>query len=177
MSETHSPANEETKWFALAVAPRKEKVTAKLLQLKGYEYFLPLYAVRRRWSDRIKTLEQPLFPGYIFCRFAPNARVPVLKIDPVISILGQGKDMEAVPDAEISALQTVCKSGVQVVPCPYLTAGAKVRIQEGPLQGLEGVLVEDKETRLVLSVALLQRSVSVQVERSAVTPLHVYRQF
>lgn len=164
-------------WYAVAVAPRKERVAAKALQLKGFECFLPLYAVRRKWSDRVKTIELPLFPGYVFSSFDLERRVSILKIDSVISILGLGNRPEPIPEAEIRALQAVCRPGIHVVPCPYLATGTKIRIQEGPLRGVEGVLVEDKGTRLILSVSLLQRSVSVHVDRDAVAPVHVYRQF
>jgi transcription antitermination factor NusG len=136
-----------------------------------------MYAVKRRWSDRVKLVEMPLFPGYVFCRFDPKTRLPILKIPTVMSVAGMGRTPEPIPDSEISALQTVCKSGVSAVPCPYLTAGAKVRILEGPLAGLEGILVEDKETRLILSVTLLQRSVSVEVDRDWIEPIRIYREF
>lgn len=170
-------AEAATRWFALSVVPRKEKVTAQTLRAKGYEDFLPMYSVRRRWSDRMKTVEMPLFPGYVFCRFDPRTRLPILKIPTVMSVAGLGRTPEAIPDAEIAALQVVCKSGVNAIPCPYLTAGAKVRILEGPLTGLEGILIEDKETRLVLSVTLLQRSVSVEVDRDWIAPIRIYKEF
>src|SRR5579862_5484514 len=97
-------ASEDPAWFALAVIPRKEKITAQTLRLKGYEDFLPLYTVKRRWSDRVKEVELPLFPGYVFCRFDPGIRLPILKIPSVISVLGLGKTPQPIPDAEISAL-------------------------------------------------------------------------
>jgi transcription antitermination factor NusG len=164
-------------WFALAVTPRKEKVTARTLRAMGYEDFLPLYSVKRRWSDRIKTVEFPLFPGYVFTRFDPGLRLPILKIATVNNVVGPGNKPEPVKDSEILALQTVCQSGLQPIPCPYLTVGSKVLIHDGPLSGLEGILVRDKQTRLVLSVALLQRSVSVEIDRAWVSPLRTYRAF
>jgi transcription antitermination factor NusG len=168
---------EETQWFALSVVPRKEKATAQTLRAKGYEDFLPLYAVKRQWSDRIKTVEMPLFPGYVFCRFDPKTRLPILTIPTVMAVAGLGRTPDPIPESEINALQVVCKSGIHAVPCPYLTSGAKVRILQGPLAGLEGILVEDKETRLVLSVTLLQRSVSVEVDRQWIAPVRIYREF
>ncbi len=131
-------ANGEERWFALAVVPRKEKATAQVLRAKGYADFLPMYAVRRKWSDRVKTVEMPLFPGYVFCRFDVKVRLPILKIPTVMSVAGLGKTPQPIPDHEIEALQVVCKSGMQPIPCPYITAGAKVQILEGPLTGLEG---------------------------------------
>ena len=98
---------QETAWFALAVVPRKEKVTAQTLRMREYEDFLPLYSVRRKWSDRIQTVELPLFPGYVFCRFDPKVHLPILKIPTVMSIVGMGKQPEPIPHLEIAALQTV----------------------------------------------------------------------
>jgi transcription antitermination factor NusG len=164
-------------WFALSVAPRKEKVTARTLRAMGYEDFLPLYSVKRRWSDRVKAVEFPLFPGYVFSRFDPKLRLPILKIATVNNVVGAGNQPEPVDDSEIRALQVVCQSGLRTIPCPYLRVGSKVRINDGPLSGLEGILVRDKQTRLVLSVALLQRSVAVEIDRAWVAPRQTYSTF
>jgi transcription antitermination factor NusG len=164
-------------WFALSVTPRKEKVTARTLRALGYEDFLPLYSLKRRWSDRIKTIEFPLFPGYVFSRFDPKLRLPILKIATVNHVVGPAHKPEPVEESEILALRTVCQSGLQAIPCPYLTVGSKVLIHDGPLSGLEGILVRDKQTRLVLSVSLLQRSVAVEIDRAWVSPLRTYRAF
>jgi len=170
-------AEGEERWFALSVVPRKEKATAQTLRAKGYLDFLPMYAVRRRWSDRMKTVEMPLFPGYVFCRFDAKIRLPILKIPTVMSVAGLGKTPQPIPDEEIEALQVVCKSGIQPIPCPFITAGAKVQILEGPLTGLEGILTETTGVRLVLSVTLLQRSVSVEVDRDWIAPTKLYKSF
>src|SRR2546421_10414546 len=83
--------NPELQWFALVVKTQHEKMVASLLDSKGYEQFLPLYSVRRRWSDRIKQLELPLFPGYVFCRFDLNKRLPILVTPAVLLIVGAGR--------------------------------------------------------------------------------------
>src|ERR1700679_66857 len=105
-------------WFALTVAPRKEKITAQTLRSNGFEEFLPLYSSSRRWSDRIKKLENPLFPGYVFCRFDLRDRQAIVKTPGVVSIVSFGKIPEPVNDDEISALQTVCRSGLAAAPYP-----------------------------------------------------------
>ena len=159
-----------TAWFALTVAPRKEKITAETLRTRGFEDFLPLYSSSRLWSDRIKRLERPLFPGYVFCRFDPEVRQTVLKTPGVVSIVSFGKVPEPVDDSEISALQAVCSSGLEAIPYPNPEVGSKVRLHAGPLKGLEGILVEDKKTRLILSLSLLQRSVAVEIDRNWIAP-------
>jgi transcription antitermination factor NusG len=159
-------------WYALQVRPRFEKVIASMLLYKGYEGFLPLYRKRSRWSDRIKEIQFPLFPGYLFCRFDINKRLPILVTPGVMHVVGIGKTPHPVDEAEIAALQAVVISGLQAEPRSYLTAGQKVRIEIGPLAGVEGILVAIKGAkRLVLSVNLLQRSVSVEIDESWVVPI------
>lgn len=158
-------------WFALTVAPRKEKITAQTLRQAGLEDFLPLYSVRRKWSDRIKKHENPLFPGYVFCRFDSAMRQPVLKTPGVVSIVSFGKNPEPVDDGEIAALQAVCRSGLAAAPWPMPKVGSKVLLRDGPLKGLEGLFVEDKKTRLVLSLTLLQRAVAVEIDREWISPV------
>jgi transcription antitermination factor NusG len=100
----------------------------------------------------IRKIERPLFQGYVFCRFNPIERQAVLKTPDVVSIVGFGKTPEPVDDTEIAALQAVCESGLDAMPYPTLATGSKVRLNDGPLKGLEGVFVEDKKTRLILSL-------------------------
>lgn len=158
-------------WFALRVKPRHEKIAALALHGKGLEEFLPLCKARRRWSDRIKELDAPLFPGYVFCRFNPYERLPVLTTPGVSSIVGMGKIPAPIEDSEIAALHSIVNSGLMAQPWPFLKAGQYVRIDAGPLCGLEGILLEIKSShRLVVSVTLLQRSVSVEIDRLWVSP-------
>jgi transcription antitermination factor NusG len=159
-------------WYALYVRPRYEKTVTALLEGKGYEPFLPLYQAHRHWSDRIKRIDLPLFPGYVFCRLNVNDRLPVLSTPGVVQIVGVGRRPVPVDDAEIQAIQTVTNSEVASQPWPFLNAGDRVRIGFGPLRGLEGFLLEFRgQYRIVISVNLLQRSVAVQLDRSWVTPL------
>ncbi len=152
-------------WFAVHVKARYEKATAWLLHQKGYEGFLPLYKCRRRWSDRIKELELPLFPGYLFCRFNLHERLPILKTPGVLSIVGIGKTPIPVDEGEIAAIQSIVKCGVPTQPWPFLQIGQRVRINYGPLSGLEGIVVNLKsQHRLVVSVTLLQRSVAAEID-------------
>jgi len=159
------PRTDSFPWFALQIRSRYEKIAASLLCGKGYELFLPSYKSRRRWSDRIKELEVPLFPGYLFCRFNPLDRLPILVTPGVIQVVGTGKSPVPVDDAEIAALQTAVQSGLPRQPWPFLQIGQRVRVECGPLCGLEGILLDFKgRHRLVLSVTLLQRSVAVEVD-------------
>jgi len=159
-------------WFALQVRTRHEQWVATHLESNGFELFLPSYKCRKRWSDRIKETELPLFPGYLFCRLDPQDRLPILKTPGVIQIVGFNRRPAPVDELEISSLQTLVRSGVPNQPWPYLEAGEAVRIEAGPLRGLEGRVVEFKGNhRLVLSITLLQRSVAVDMDSALVMSL------
>ncbi len=159
-------------WYALTVKPRHEKAAAQHLAGKQLETFLPLYRSLRRWSDRKKIVELCLFPGYVFCRFGHEAKLEVLKVPSVTSIVGFGGQPAPVPDEEIQAIQVIVASGRRAGPWPYLSAGRRVRIERGPLAGLEGILVREKDAwRVVVSVELLRRSVAVEIDREMISPI------
>jgi len=159
-------------WFALQVRPLREKYVGSVLAGKGFTEFVPLYRERRRRCDRIKQIELPLFPGYLFCRLDLSKRLPVLVTPFVRGIVGAGATPIPVSDSEVEAIRTIVTSGQDALPWEFLQAGSMARIEEGPLQGLEGVLIEVKKRhRLVVSVTLLQRSVAVEVEREWVRPV------
>jgi len=159
-------------WYALQVRSRKENYIASQIAGKGFEYLLPTYRSVRQWSDRKKELEQPLFPGYLFCRFDFQDRRPLITIPGVLQILGNGRVGIPVSDDEISALRLAVSSGMPKQPWPYLQVGQRVRVNYGTLTGLEGILVNVKGNhRVVLSVTLLQRSVALEVETSWLTPV------
>ena len=159
-------------WFALRVKSNCEKTVATLVRNKGFEEFLPLYKSCHRWSDRLKSAESPLFPGYTFCRIDPNFRLPILTIPGALHFIGIGKVPVPIEDSEIAAIQKAVRSGLPAEPWAYLKVGQLVRLDDGPLAGLEGILIETrKQYRVVVSVSLLQRSVAVEIERNWVTPL------
>lgn len=159
-------------WYALRVRSHYENTVTSHLHARGFESFLPLYQCRRRWSDRFKEYELPLFPGYVFCRFNPLNRLPILSIPGVVSPVAIGRTPVPVDDAEITAIQAAVKTRLRTSPWPFLRVGQRVRIEQGPLCGIEGILVGFRgQARLVLSVSLLQSSIAVQVEENWVRPL------
>jgi len=145
-------------WYALRVRPKHERAVATTLERQGFEEYVPLHRVRRRWSDRVKEIDLPLFPGYIFCKFDVLHRLPILMVPGVMSIVGLGRSPLAVSDDEIVAVQNVVKSGLTYEPSGFITTGQLARVERGPLRGLVGIVVETKKNcRLVISVNLLQR--------------------
>lgn len=159
-------------WYAIRIRSKFERGVAASLSGKGYEQYLPLYRSRRQWSDRTKDLELPLFPGYLFCRFDAQFRLPILTIPGVISVVGIGKTPVAVSDQEIDMIQTMVSSGLLLQPWPQLVVGSRILIEKGPLQGVEGVTLDiKKKHHLIVSVPLLQRSVAVEIDREWIRPL------
>jgi transcription antitermination factor NusG len=132
---------------------------------------LPLYRSRRRWSDRFKEIQTPLFPGYLFCQFDPHNRLPILSTPGVIQMVGFGKQPVSIDPAEIVAIQALSRCELGRQPWPFLEVGQRVQIMAGPLCGLEGILVDFKGVRrVVLSVSLLRRSVAVELDTVDVNP-------
>src|SRR2546426_11705158 len=111
--------DERWPWFAIQVRTSKERTVTHLLQNRDYECFLPLSRSRRRWSDRIKEFEVPLFSGYLFCRFDLLHRLPILQTPGVRGIVGIGKTPVPVPDEEIAVIQRVVDSGVSAQPWSF----------------------------------------------------------
>lgn len=159
-------------WYAVKVRTRSEWLVESQLRNKGYAPFLPTYKSNRRWSDRIKTMELPLFPGYLFCQFDVLKRLPILTTLGVSSIVGIGRVPEPIDDAEIEAIRTVIRSSAAYGPCPYVTVGQCVRVEYGSLYGLTGLVTNVRnETRLIISVDMLMRSISVEVDQAWVRPI------
>jgi transcription antitermination factor NusG len=165
-------SNNIFRWYALQIRSRWEVNTAELLRGKGLETLLPTYTTKRKWSDRLKVVESPLFPGYVFCRFDVHDRLPVLITPGVISVVGRGKTPVAIDDSEILSIQAAIESGIRMEPWPYVEVGERVRIKDDVFDGMEGILTNFKgSNRVVISVTLLRRSVALEIDRSRITPL------
>ena len=158
------PEAEYLPWYALHTCPNHEKTASMILRAKGYEPYLPTYKARRRWSDRIVETLPPLFPGYLFCRFNARLRSPIITTPGVVSVLGFGSEPAPIPEVEIAAIETVLRSGLLAERYPFLHTGQRVRITHGSLEGLEGLLLKKKSDWLVVSVTMLQRSLSVEID-------------
>jgi transcription antitermination factor NusG len=166
------PESGVAEWYALQVWSRKENHVAAHLQGLGYECFLPTYRIQRKWSDRIKELEQPLFPGYLFCRFDFLNRRSLVMSPGLIQIVGNGKTPVPVAEPEIERMQMAVACEAPRQPWPYVEVGQRVRVTYGSLRGLEGILINFKGShRVVISISLLQRSVAVEVEEAWVSAI------
>jgi transcription antitermination factor NusG len=158
-------------WYALKVRTGMELRIKIAIENKGYDVFLPTWLACRRYSDRIKKVAVPLFSGYLFCRLNVSHRMPILTTSGVDSIVGFGGEPCSINDREVAAIRRAVEAS-SLTPWPYLREGETVRIQSGPLTGLEGfVLRAEGKDRLILSVHLLQRSVALEIDRASIRPV------
>jgi transcriptional antiterminator NusG len=159
--------SDEAFWFAVQTRPRHEKRVSQSLKEKGVPCFLPLHREKRQWSDRWQWVEWPLFAHYVFVRIAgtPELRVSVLRTNGVIQFVGASFHGTPIPDDQIENLRTLTDQRVLLSPHEFLRIGERVRIRGGALNGIEGVLAAVKNDRtLVVSVDLIQKSVSIRIE-------------
>lgn len=161
------------RWFAIRTSPRWEMRALSELELRGVETYLPLCGVRRVWSDRIKVVKEPLFPGYLFSRFQMEDRIRVLQAPGIRQIVMAGNNPTPMGDREIENLKILISATPVIVPWPYLPDGQRIRIERGPLAGVEGFVVRAEEgaIRIVVSVDLLQRSVATEIDRNSMDPV------
>jgi len=156
-------------WFAVQVWSGREHFSASHLRLRGYEIFLPCYQERRRWTDRVKVVDRPLFAGYIFARAERNPG-RIVTAPGVIRILGDVGGPVSIPVEEIEAIQRIIDARVQAGPWPAPQAGHRVRIDAGPLSGVEGtILLAKGRNRLIVTISLLQRAVAAEIDSAWIT--------
>jgi transcription antitermination factor NusG len=156
-------------WLAIHTRHQHEYLAERSLTYKGFEVFLPQYTLVRQWSDRTKVLPAPLFPCYLFLRGGLEQRLSVLTTPGVQGFVGFAGVPAIIPDVEIEAVRRTIARCAHIEPHPFLKFGDWVRVKEGPLEGIEGILVRKKsQFRLVLSVELVQKSAAVEVDAWAV---------
>jgi len=160
------------RWHAIHVRSRHEFFVRDALNKIGIRVFMPTVKKQRKWKDRKKIVEFPLFPGYLFVGLGDleNERIAILKSRGVVRFVGGvAGEPETVPFEQIYYLMRIVESGEEIDPYPGMTEGKRVRIKTGPLKAVEGVLVTRKDTyHLVVSIEILSRAVSVQVDASNV---------
>lgn len=161
-------------WYAVHTRSNFENRVSSELAAKGVECYWPAVEEVHRWSDRRKTVRVPLFPGYVFARFAdcPANRLRVLGSTGAVRILGCGTAIEPVPEHEIQSVRMLLDRHVALSGHPYLKQGDQVHIARGPLEGVKGVLLRTRSAnRLIVSVHLLSQSVATEVNTADIEPI------
>lgn len=164
--------SQEPQWYAAYTRANHERSVATQLAQRAISHYLPVYESVRRWKDRKKLLELPLFPGYVFVHVPPRERLRVVQVHGLVRLVGFGGQPIALPEGEVAAIRACLKQKCRIEPHPFLRTGQRVRIVRGALEGTEGILVRKKGMfRLILSVGLILRSVAVEVDSSDVEPI------
>jgi transcription antitermination factor NusG len=162
----------EAYWYAAYTCPNHEKKVAEQLDRRSIEQLLPVYYSVRQWQDRKVRLARPLFPGYVFVRIPVQQRLRVLEVPGVARLVGFGSEPARLPDEDIRSIQCCMAGEVSVEPFPYACIGRRVRVKNGPLCGLTGVVVRLKNrTRLVLSIDLIRSSATMEADQIDVEPI------
>jgi transcriptional antiterminator NusG len=166
------PVADGRSWFAVWTRSRHEQVVRSQLDEKHVTSFLPTLTKWSRWRDRRKQIEVPLFPGYVFARFAPGERLLVLKCSGVVSLVSVNGAPVPIPDHEIEGIRQLVASTLPYDPCPTIKTGTMVEVTHGPLKGVVGRLTrKGTQARLILAVNLIGQGVSVQVDAADVRAL------
>lgn len=151
-------------WRVLQVIANHEKRVARQLAVRSLEHYLPLYTVRSRWTDRTMTLERPLFPGYVFLRFAPEARVSVISTPGVLRLLGN-TEADTVKSDEIDRIQQALRSGFVLRPHPWVSVGTRVRVRRGIFEGMEGIVTElRRNCTVVIALSAVEQCFSLEAD-------------
>jgi len=164
-ADAESESYLQLRWYAAYTRANHERRVVDQLAERGVENYLPQYESVRKWKDRKVRLQMPLFPGYVFVHLALRNRLKVLQVPGVAYLVGFAGSPVAVPEEELARIRGCLGRGMRAEPHPYLTAGRRVRVRSGPLEGLEGIVVRRKNgNRLVISLELIQRAMAVELD-------------
>ena len=162
------------KWVAVYTRPRHEKAVEKEFQKKGFEVYLPILKERRKWSDRKKWVEFPMFRSYVFVRTKIKNTLFVLQTPGVVKVLKFGEKVAVVRNESIEAIKLMIEGGYNPEPLNYFIKGDPVEVKDGPLKGLVGEVIRlDKNDRLVVRVDAIQHSISIQIDRVFLKPIKI----
>lgn len=151
-------------WQVLHVRSNYEKRVAQHLTVRSVEHYLPLYSQRVKWTDRTVMTERPLFSGYVFARFSPDARVTVISTPGVVRSLGDDQG-SLVSYAELERIREGLSSGLLLRPHARVSVGQAVRVRSGIFEGVEGVVTEFRQQcKVIIALAAVQQCFSLELE-------------
>lgn len=152
-------------WYALHTRSRHEKKVDVRLREKGINSYLPLNTVHRRWSDRYKEIQEPLFSCYVFVNLALKDRLSVLQTDGAVHFVSFNGRPATIPEEQINAIKQILEKKQSVDYANYFTVGKKVKVVQGPLKGLQGTLINSKNnSRLVICIDGIRQAISVEID-------------
>ncbi len=156
-------------WYAIYTRPKFEKKIDSELKLKGLSAYLPLHTVHRVWSDRIKKIQEPLFPSYIFVYANLSERFLALQTSGVVRMVSFNGQPVQIPSEQIDDIKKILEHGISPEPHEYFSLGDEVEVLYGPLRGLRGLFVEERgKERLAISVHAIQQSFAIEIEGTSI---------
>jgi len=167
-----SSSADDLRWFAVQTRHRHEKKIAERLHQEDIETFLQVHRAIHRWKNGVNAqVEMPLFSGYLFTRIHGAQRILLLRHPGVIAIAASSTSPTPIPDDEIAQIRRAAET-VKAEPHPYLAVGQRVKIVEGALRGMEGILVRKRsELRVIVSIEIIMRSLAVDVSEFEIEPI------
>ena len=158
-------------WIAVYTKPRQEKIVLKSLIDRSFQAYLPLIRQKRKWSDRYKWIEVPLFKSYIFVKIALKDNLNILKTNGVHHVVKFQNQIATIPDIQIESLKQMIEGGFEPHPTEYFIVGDNVEVGSGPLSGINGVVTRiDGIDRLIIKIDAIQHAVSVRIDRRYLKP-------
>ena len=161
---------EEKHWYALYTKPRWEKKVFGLLEKAGFEAYCPLNRVRKKWSDRHKWVEEPLFKSYVFVRIAPEQQTAVRMVNGIVNFVYWLGKPAVIKPREIEVIRKFLNDYDEVQAIPLdLSAEAKVRIRKGLLMDKEGKVLKVMNNKVRVIIESIGYSLVAIVDRSNLT--------
>ena len=163
----------DKQWIVVRSKPRSEKVAHNELVKKNIESYLPLLKERRKWSDRKKWVEFPLFSSYLFARIDIKDSIFVLQTQGVNTIVKFGKQIAIVQNSVIEAIRLAMEGGYQLEPVEYFVEGNRVEVVAGPMKGIKGIVAKLRgQNRLIIKIDAIQQALSIQIESKFIRNLN-----
>ncbi len=163
----------DKQWIVVRSKPRSEKVAHNELVKKNIESYLPLLKERRKWSDRKKWVEFPLFSSYLFARIDIKDSIFVLQTQGVNTIVKFGKQIAIVQNSVIEAIKLAMEGGYQLEPVEYFVEGNRVEVIAGPMKGVKGIVAKLRgQNRLIIKIDAIQQALSIQIESKFIRNLN-----
>ena len=168
--------NNFKRWIVLYTKPRHEKVVRDEIIKNNFEAYLPLLKQRKKWSDRKKWVEFPLFRSYVFTNIDPKLSIYLSKISGVVRVVKFGKNIAYMDENDISAIKKMIEGGFKPRNENYFLKGNPVIVEDGPLKGLVGEVLKIKnQRRLLMRIDTLQQSISVSIDQGYLKLLNIKR--
>ena len=166
----------ELHWYACYTRARHEKQVEQLLRQRGFESYLPLIPKMRQWKDRRKLVEFPLFPSYVFGRFTLRELHGILTTPGVSTVVRTNGYPTPIPERDICNVQrfaqAIAAAKVEPEQRPFLVEGQWVKVLDGPFEGVEGIVIEQRgRKRVLVGVEAIGQGLEIDIDTRLLQPI------